>query len=243
MVHEQHRFLRPLVPGARIAGELAVILGVGAERVHQRRLVVGGAAHPAIGQPRPFGDRNLLRLQFLGRAGDAEIAMREAARAGIGRAGEDFLSFRLVQRVVEPGQRAHRIAEAGMRGDVAHPLAVDVDLAAVLEAVDVFGAGERARIVGDVLLRGHSFVSQEDPAGIGIGGLLGQRRETRPYRGGDRLLAAQIAIEGGAADREARGGGRLPPPAVLGREQTPAIGREIAALFQLFHDLLEQKER
>ena len=82
VVHEQHRFLRPLVPGARIAGELAVILGVGAERVHQRRLVVRRAAHPAIGQPRPFGDRDLLRLQLRRRARDAEIAMRKAGRAG-----------------------------------------------------------------------------------------------------------------------------------------------------------------
>ena len=100
MVHEQHRFLRPLVPGARIAGELAVILGVGTQGVHQRRLVVRGAAHPAIGQPRPFGDRDLLRLQFLARAGDPEIAMGIAGRSGVGRAGQNLLHLGLMQRVV-----------------------------------------------------------------------------------------------------------------------------------------------
>ena len=56
VVEIEHGLLAALVPGARVAGELAVELGVGAQRVEERGLVVGAAAHPAVGDARPGGD-------------------------------------------------------------------------------------------------------------------------------------------------------------------------------------------
>ena len=61
VVEIEHRLLRALVPGARVVGELAVKLGVGAERVEEGGLVVGAAAEPAVGDARPGGDGVALR--------------------------------------------------------------------------------------------------------------------------------------------------------------------------------------
>jgi hypothetical protein len=57
VVQIEHGLLAALVPGARVAGELAVEIGVGAKRVEECRLVVGAAAHPPIGDAGPGGDR------------------------------------------------------------------------------------------------------------------------------------------------------------------------------------------
>ena len=67
VVEIEHGLLRALVPGARVVGELAVELGIGAERVEECGLVVGAAAHPAVGDARPGGDRVALRDHFLAR--------------------------------------------------------------------------------------------------------------------------------------------------------------------------------
>ena len=63
------------------------------------------------------------------------------------------LLLRVVQRVVEPRDRARGVAERRMRGDVLDPLAVDLDLAAVAQAFEIFRAGERPALRGD-----HVFV-------------------------------------------------------------------------------------
>src|SRR6516162_6998013 len=49
---------------------------------------------------------------------------------------------RIVQRVVEPRDRARGVAKRGMLGDVADPLAVEIDLAAVAKAREVLLAGQ-----------------------------------------------------------------------------------------------------
>ena len=54
-----------------------------------------------------------------------------AAGAGIGRRGEHVLGRLVVQRVIKQRDRARRIAERRMLGDVLDALAVDIDLAAV----------------------------------------------------------------------------------------------------------------
>ena len=137
VVHERHGFLRTLVPGAGIAGVRAVILRVAAESVGVGRLVVRRAAHPAIGQARPLGDRGLRAAQVLARARHAEVAMRVAAGAGVGGAGQHVAVLRVVQRVVEPRDGPDRIAQSGMGGHVLDALAVDIDLAAVTQALHV----------------------------------------------------------------------------------------------------------
>ena len=85
--------------------------------------------------------------QLLARCAHAEELVGVAARAGVGRRGEHVLGLRVVQRVVEPRDRARGVAESRMRGDVVDALAVDVDLAPVAQAGEIFRAGERPRPV------------------------------------------------------------------------------------------------
>ena len=83
--------------------------------------------------------------QVLARMRDAKELVGEGARAGVGRAGQHVFLLGVMQRVIEPGDGARGIAEGRMRGDVLDPLAVDIDLAAVAQAFEVFLAGERPR--------------------------------------------------------------------------------------------------
>ena len=83
--------------------------------------------------------------QVLARMRDAEELVGEGARAGVGRAGQHVLLLRVVQRVIEPRDGARGIAEGRMGGDVLDPLAVDIDLAAVAQAFEIFRPGERPR--------------------------------------------------------------------------------------------------
>ena len=131
------------VPGLGVVGELAVERRIGAERIHQRRLVVGRAAHPAVGHARPVRDGVALADHVLARARDAEKFVGETAGAGIGRTGQHVLGLGVVQRIVEPRDRARGVAERRMHGDIVDPLAVDIDLTTIAQAFEVFLAGER----------------------------------------------------------------------------------------------------
>ena len=144
VVDVQHGLLAAHVPGAGIVGELAVELGVGAQRVEEGRLVVGAAAHPAVGDARPGGDGVALGDHILARAGGLEEAVRVAAGAGVGGGRQHLLGLGIVQRVIELGDRDSRIAERWMLGDVLDALAVDVDLAAVAQRLQVLRSRERA---------------------------------------------------------------------------------------------------
>src|SRR5580704_7369384 len=53
--------------------------------------------------------------------------------------------FRLRLEVVELGRGEHSVAKGRVRGDVVDKLAVDIDGAAVLERLDVLGAGPHVR--------------------------------------------------------------------------------------------------
>ena len=70
-----------------------------------------------------------------------EERMGIAAASGIGRRRQDTALARIVQRVIEPGCHADRVAEGRMHRDVFDALAVDVDLAVVAQARHVFIAG------------------------------------------------------------------------------------------------------
>ena len=164
VIHEQHVLLRAAVPSLGVVGELAVEIVVGAERVHQRRLVIRRAAHPAVGHARPQRDSVALRNQILARARGAEEFVGEARRAGVGRAGQYALGLVVVQRVVKPGNRARGVTERRMRGDILDTLAINVDFAAVAQAFEIFRPGERPALLGDGILgfrpihRGRSLV-------------------------------------------------------------------------------------
>src|SRR5215831_9593006 len=53
--------------------------------------------------------------------------------------------FGIVQGIIETGNRARAVAKRRVRGDVLDALAIDIDLAAVPQAFEVLGAGERSR--------------------------------------------------------------------------------------------------
>jgi hypothetical protein len=81
--------------------------------------------------------------EILARARGAEELVGVAAGAGVGLAGQQHLALGIVQRIVKPRDRTRGIAERRVRGDVLDPLAIDIDLAAVAQAFEIFRAGER----------------------------------------------------------------------------------------------------
>ena len=135
VIDEGHALLAELVPAPRILLVGIVEIGIGAERRQERRLVVGRAAHPAVGELRPFGDGVAPGEQVLERFRRLEEGVRHAAVAGVGRQQELVLALGVVQRIVEPRDHARGVAEGRMRGDVLDALAVDVDLATVAQGV------------------------------------------------------------------------------------------------------------
>jgi hypothetical protein len=64
-----------------------------------------------------------------------------------------------MQRIVEACDRARGIAEGGMRRDVLDPLAIDIDLAPVAQALEIFRAGERPSLGRDRVFGFHSAAS------------------------------------------------------------------------------------
>src|SRR5438105_1391148 len=75
VVEVQHLLLRALVPGAGAGLVRRVEIGVGAERAQERSLVVRRAAHPAVGQPGPLGDRVARGHLLFGGLRRAEVAV------------------------------------------------------------------------------------------------------------------------------------------------------------------------
>ena len=149
VVPVQDLLLRLPVPAPRVVGERVVEVGVRAERAEEGRLVVRAAAHPAVAQPCPRGDRLLVRDQVLGavRRGVEPVGVALAA-AVVGGRGEHVPVLGVVQRVVEPRRHPHRVAERRVLGHVLDPLAVEVDLPVVAQALDVFRTGQWPGLLG-----------------------------------------------------------------------------------------------
>ncbi|MNV58336.1 hypothetical protein D3C71_1507020 [compost metagenome] len=155
VVQVQAVFLDALVPGLRVAFEAPVELRVGAQGVAEGRLVVGGAAHPAVAHARPFGDGVALLEHLLRGAGVAEELVGVAAVAGVGRPAQLVLGLRSMQGVVERGHGLRRVAERRVGGHVLDALAGIVDLATVAQAGEEFLASERATGLLDVAFGFH----------------------------------------------------------------------------------------
>ncbi len=84
VVKVQAGFLNAGVPVAGVLFELAVEGRVRAQRAAEGGFVIRGAAHPAVAQARPLGDRIALLAQVIGAFRHAEEFMGIAAAAGIG---------------------------------------------------------------------------------------------------------------------------------------------------------------
>nr|VUD35226.1 Uncharacterised protein [Raoultella sp. NCTC 9187] len=67
--------------------------------------------------------------------------MRIAAAAGIGVPAQGVLQRRFVQRIVQLADGGGGVAERRVRGDVFDALAVDINFAAVLQALQVLFPG------------------------------------------------------------------------------------------------------
>ena len=174
MVDEGHALLAVLVPAPGVVLVRLVEFGVGAERAQERRLVVGRAAHPAIGELRPFGDGVAPGDHLLERLRRLEERVGHAAVAGLGRQQDLVLALGIVERVVQPRHHPGGVAERLVLGDVLDALAVDVDLAAVGQRREVVGAGLRR---GNLHLAGGLGPGRERLAVVlargGFGGRLG----------------------------------------------------------------------
>lgn len=173
VVEEQPAVGEGAVPGAGVLPVVAVEAGAGLQPGHERRLVVRGTPHEAVGHARPAADRLARAEQVLGvlRGGEEAVA---AAALGID-PGED-VALLAVEAVVEPGDAAAGVAERPVPGDVGDPFAVEVDLATVAQAVEIVGAGHQR--VGD---------------GMAHAGSLSGRRPWRARPAG-RSVALQVRV-------------------------------------------------
>src|SRR5262249_17281731 len=79
---------------------------------------------------------------LLTRTSDPEEPVSEAARAGIGRTDERLSGLRVMQSIIEAGDRGRGIAKYGRRPDGLCTLAIDTDAAAVAPTVEILGARE-----------------------------------------------------------------------------------------------------
>ena len=134
VVKVQTGLLNAGVPVTGILLELAVEGRVCAKRAAERGFVVRRAAHPAVAQARPPGDGVALLTQVVGAFRHAEELVGVTAAAGVGAPAQRVLHVRFVQRVVHLRDGGRRIAKRRMGGDVFNALAVDINLAAILQA-------------------------------------------------------------------------------------------------------------
>ena len=162
VIDEGHALLGIAVPAPRVVLIGIVELRIRTEGRKKRGLVVRRPAQPAIADPRPFGDRVAPGDLLLDIGRRLEVALREATP--LGGTGQDILAavVILVQRVVEARHHPRGVLEGRMLGDLADPLAVDPDLAAVVETVQELlarigqgGGLRRRRAFGGGCLLGH----------------------------------------------------------------------------------------
>ena len=61
----------------------------------------------------------------------------------------------IMQRVVQPGNGADSIVKGRMRRDIGDPLAIDIDLTSVAQAMDILRPGIGPALIGDDFFRTH----------------------------------------------------------------------------------------
>src|SRR5262245_1065244 len=90
--------------------------------------------------------------QLLAGTSGAKEFVGEAAGPRIRWRGENVLARGIVQRVVEARDGSRRVAERRMRGDVTDALAINIDLASIAQAREIFRTGKRPPPCPDDLL-------------------------------------------------------------------------------------------
>src|SRR5262249_39902933 len=131
------------------------------------------------------GDGVTLTDDVFTRTGGPEELVGKAARSGVGRRDEKLSVLGIVQSIIEARNRARGVAKRGMRRDVVDALAVDIDLAAVAQAFQIFRAGKGAALCRNGVL---AF----DPVHGGLLDLVASRA-ARPGRDGVATPAAAVS--------------------------------------------------
>ena len=137
VVKVQAGFLNAGVPVAGVLFKLTIKFWVSTQRTAKRGFVVRSTPHPAVAQARPFGDGIALLAQVIGTSRDAEKLVGIAAAAGVGTPAQGVLQFGFVQRIVHLGDRSGCVAKSWMRSHVFNTLTVNIDFAAVLQALQI----------------------------------------------------------------------------------------------------------
>src|SRR5207237_7971733 len=78
------------------------------------------------------------REKLLGRVAGSEKTMRTNAKPVDGR--HDVTQFRLLQCVVQPGDRPRRVAECRMDSDIFDSLSIEIDSTVVPQTLQILGA-------------------------------------------------------------------------------------------------------
>src|SRR5205807_727056 len=150
-----------LIPVTRTVVERRIELRIGSHAGHESSFVVRRASHKPISEARP-GNQGFAGLKkFLGAsAGLEEFVCAMAERVD---RCEHIFVFRIVQRVIEPGNRAARVTKRGVRGYVSDTLAIDVHLATVPETGKVLRAIEQQAFSGHHRLHDGALCASREP--------------------------------------------------------------------------------
>src|SRR5581483_4055628 len=146
VVQKHYAFLRIAIPAPRVLLIGCIELRIGTKRSQERRLIIGTAAHAPEREALPRGDGLTTADEVFAAVRRAKERMGDAAVTSVGPNGKYVAVRRIVQSVIETGDRAGAIAKGRMLGHILHPFAIDPHLTVVLETVEIFGSGERPRL-------------------------------------------------------------------------------------------------
>src|SRR5262249_8425614 len=144
------------VPMFGVCFERIVERRIGAEGREKRRLVIGAAANPAVRHPRPLGDRVARADEILGGPRPLVELVRKAAVTSIGLGHEQVLACRIVQGIVQSCDHPDGVAKTRMRRYILDPLAVNPDLTAVTDALEIFGTRHGSNTWCDAITFGNN---------------------------------------------------------------------------------------
>src|SRR3989304_1568316 len=200
--------------------------------------VCGPSPHPAVGHPLPGRDRVAPADEISGGGRRLEERVRVAAAPRVGLDGQHVLRRRVVERVVEARNAADAVPERRMRGDVLDLLAVDPNLTAVAQAVEVLLPIHRAcRGPGLLLVLTCSFCHCGPPSGSTMSrGSRASPRRLGPRGRGARRRGTGRNAPNGIRTRATTLKGWRPRPLVDGGGRPRIAGSKPAARLSSHRD-------